>query len=161
MLAFGVPENFDTTGNYIDSKLANWAMMVNPNSTFTTDASQAINQALASQTQTDSTGQLGAQAFDPSPAAIPEPTTVAMWGLAAIVLVVSRRRSWRTETKAAESRLVLNADSPTCKPPPESHKARHNARPFRPAPRVSPPRQPASRQAPRSDPAITDSTEPM
>ena len=94
MLAFGVPENYDTTGNYIDSKLANWAMMVNPNSTFTTDASQAINQALASQTQTDSTGQLGAQAFDPSPAAIPEPTTVAMWGLAAIVLVVSRRRSW-------------------------------------------------------------------
>ncbi len=34
MLAFGVPENYDTTGNFIDSKVANWAMMVNPDSTF-------------------------------------------------------------------------------------------------------------------------------
>ena len=71
MLAFGVPENYDTTGNFIDSKLANWAMMVNPNSTFSTDASQAINQALASQNQTSSGDQLGAQEFNPSPPRFP------------------------------------------------------------------------------------------
>jgi hypothetical protein len=95
MLAFGVPENYDTTGNFIDSKLANWAMMVNPSSTFSTAAAQAINQALSSQNQAAGGSLLGAQEFNPSPAAIPEPTTVAMWGLAALAFVLSRRRRSR------------------------------------------------------------------
>ncbi len=82
MLAFGVPENYDTTGNFIDSKIASWAMMVNPNSTFSTAAAQAINQALASQAQPASTSLLGAQEVNPPP--IPEPATLAMWGLAAV-----------------------------------------------------------------------------
>jgi hypothetical protein len=93
MLAFGVPENYDTTGNYVDSKLANWAMMVNPSSTFSAAASQAITQALASQNQTSFGTALGAQEVNPSPAAIPEPTTVAMWGLAVLALFVSQRRN--------------------------------------------------------------------
>ncbi len=102
MLAFGVPENYDTTGNFIDSKIASWAMMVNPNSTFSTAAAQAINQALASQAQPALTGMLGAQEFNPSPPPIPEPATLAMWGLAvvgfaAFRLVRARRiRSPRT-----------------------------------------------------------------
>jgi hypothetical protein len=95
MLAFGVPENYDTTGNFIDSKLANWAMMVNPNSTFSSAAAQAITQALGSQNQAAAGSLLGAQEFNPSPAAIPEPTTVAMWGLAAVALIISRRRRAR------------------------------------------------------------------
>jgi hypothetical protein len=95
MLAFGVPENYDTTGNFIDSKVANWAMMVNPNSTFSSAAAQAIIQALGSQNQAASGSLLGAQEFSPSPAAIPEPTTVAMWGLAAVALVIARRRRAR------------------------------------------------------------------
>ena len=93
MLAFGVPENFDKTGNFIDSKIADWAMMVNPNSTFSPDASQAVTQALASQNQAGFTDQLGAQ--EVNPAAIPEPTTIAIWGLAAMGLIIARRRSWR------------------------------------------------------------------
>ena len=52
MLAFGVPENYDKTGNFIDSKVASWAMLVNPDSTFSTSAAQAINQALASASST-------------------------------------------------------------------------------------------------------------
>ena len=59
MLAFGVPENYDTTGNFIDSKVANWAMMVNPNSTFSSAAAQAITQALGSQNQVASGSLLG------------------------------------------------------------------------------------------------------
>ena len=34
MLAFGVGENYDHTGNYIDAPVANWAMMTSPNATF-------------------------------------------------------------------------------------------------------------------------------
>jgi hypothetical protein len=93
MLAFGVPENFDKSGNYVDSKIADWAMMVNANSSFSPDASQAITQALASQNQAGFTDQLGAQEVNPAP--IPEPTTIAMWGLAAAAFVVSRRGAWR------------------------------------------------------------------
>jgi hypothetical protein len=92
MLAFGVPENYDTTGTFIDSKIANWAMMVNPSSTFSPAAGQAITQALTSQDQSSSS-QLGAQ--EVSPAAIPEPTTIAIWGIAAFALAISRSRPWR------------------------------------------------------------------
>ena len=49
MLAFGVPENYDQSGSYIDSTVANWSMMVSPNSTFSPAASAAITQALAAQ----------------------------------------------------------------------------------------------------------------
>ena len=49
MLAFGVPENYDTTGNFVDSRMANWAMMVSPTSTFSPAAAQALDQALAAQ----------------------------------------------------------------------------------------------------------------
>ena len=48
MLAFGVPENYDTTGNYLDAKMASYSMMVNPNATFSPAAAQALTQALAS-----------------------------------------------------------------------------------------------------------------
>jgi hypothetical protein len=91
MLAFGVPENYDTTGNFIDSKMANWAMMVSPGATFSSAAAQAINQALAAQNQPASNSLLGAQELNPAPPPIPEPATLAMWGLAAIAFVVSRR----------------------------------------------------------------------
>jgi len=91
MLAFGVPENYDKTGNYVDSKMANWAMMVSPSSTFSPAAAQALAQALASQNSGDSGYQLGAQEYNPLPAAIPEPTTLALWALAAAAAVVARR----------------------------------------------------------------------
>ncbi len=89
MLALGVPENYDQTGTYVDSKLANWAMMVNPNATFSPGASQALLQAI--QNETNHTGsQLGAQALNAAPAAAPEPTTWALWALAATTALVAR-----------------------------------------------------------------------
>jgi len=100
MLAFGVPENYDKTGNYIDSKMANWSMMVSPSSTFSPAAAQALSQVLASQNDGNSAYQLGAQAFNPQPAAIPEPTTLALWALAAAAAVVARRsRSRRSQAR--------------------------------------------------------------
>jgi hypothetical protein len=89
MLAFGVPENYDTTGNFIDAKMANFSMMVSPGATFSSAAAQAINQALANQPATNSL--LGAQELNPAPPPIPEPATLVMWGLAAVAFVVSRR----------------------------------------------------------------------
>jgi hypothetical protein len=91
MLAFGVPENYDQTGAYVDSKLANWSMMVSSASTFSADASQAISQALASQNTGNSGSQLGAQ--EVNPAAVPEPTTIAVWFVGAAALLLSRQRS--------------------------------------------------------------------
>jgi len=94
MLAFGVPEKFDTTGNYLDAKLASFLMMVSPSATFSPAAAQAIIQALASQNVAGSFSQLGAQGLDGSPA--PEPTTLAIWALAATAFfVVQRTRSRR------------------------------------------------------------------
>jgi hypothetical protein len=89
MLAFGVPEKYDTTGNYLDAKMASLSMMLNPNATFSSAAAQAITQALASQNVTGSLSQLGAQGLDGSPA--PEPTTLAIWALAAAALLVAQR----------------------------------------------------------------------
>ena len=86
MLAFGVGENYDTTGNYIDARNANWSMMTNPDSTFSSAAAQALQTALATNSSSSSTVQ-GAQLINGQP--VPEPTTVACWlvGLSAAVLV--------------------------------------------------------------------------
>jgi hypothetical protein len=92
MLAFGVPENYDQTGNYIDAKMANWAMMVNSASTFSPGAAQAISQALAVQNNGSTGYGLGAQ--EVSAAAVPEPATLTLWAAgAAALLVISRMRN--------------------------------------------------------------------
>jgi hypothetical protein len=91
MLALGVPEKYDQTGKYIDSKMANWSMMISPNSTFSPAASQALAQVLASQSSTDSSYQLGAQEYNP----VPEPTTMALWVVAAGATFGWRSRSRR------------------------------------------------------------------
>jgi hypothetical protein len=90
MLAMGVPENYDQTGSYVDSQLANWAMMVNPNAAFSPGASQALLQAIQNQSNNPGS-QLGAQGLNPLPAAAPEPTTWALWALAATTALVARR----------------------------------------------------------------------
>ncbi len=86
MLSFGIGENYDQTGNYIDARNANWAMMVNPNATFSSGAAQALQTALATNSTSSSNIQ-GAQLINGQP--VPEPTTVACWlvGLSAAALM--------------------------------------------------------------------------
>ncbi len=98
MLAFGVPENYDTTGNYIDARNASLSMLTSPTATFSTAAAQAI-QAQLSATSTDSGYQPGAQYIGPQ--AVPEPATVALW-LAAI----AGFGFWRGKTTAAKTSLA-------------------------------------------------------
>ena len=93
MLAFGVPENYDQTGKYIDSTVASWAMMVSPTATFSPAAAAALNQALAGEHNANSTTQ---QAQIISDSEVPEPATLALWVVAGAVVAVARRRSLRT-----------------------------------------------------------------
>ncbi len=94
MLAFGVPENYDTTGNFVDARSANWAMMVSPTSTFSAAAAQALDQALASQNGSTSGTQLGAQLVG-SESPVPEPATIALWTAAGAAIVIAKRRKSR------------------------------------------------------------------
>ena len=88
MLAFGVPEKFDQTGNYIDATNATWSMMTNPMSTFSPAAAQAINQSLQGANSSVGTSSL-AQYVDPQ--AVPEPTTVLAWGLGLLAMAAGPR----------------------------------------------------------------------
>jgi hypothetical protein len=88
MLAFGVPENYDQTGNFIDARNASFAMITNPNSVFSPAAAQALNQALA-QPQSPAVFSQGAQVVG---AAVPEPASVAVWALGGVALFAARRR---------------------------------------------------------------------
>ena len=48
MLAFGVGEKYDQTGNFVDARNATWAMMTSPDSTFSQAAAQALTLAITS-----------------------------------------------------------------------------------------------------------------
>lgn len=89
MLAFGVPENYDHTGHFIDSPTANLSMMLDPNATFSQGASLAL---LGQNFQNNNDpASPGAQIIGPMP--VPEPTTIAAWAavLGGLALARSRR----------------------------------------------------------------------
>jgi MYXO-CTERM domain-containing protein len=88
MLAFGVPEKYDQTGNYIDATNANWSMITNPNATFSPAAAQAINQALQSANSAGGDSSL-AQYVNLHPA--PEPATFVAWGFGLLALAAGPR----------------------------------------------------------------------
>lgn len=89
MLAFGVPEKFDQTGNYLDATNANWAMMVSPTATFSPSAAQAINQALQAENASGAGNDWLAQYVSPQPA--PEPATILGWGLGLLAVAAGSR----------------------------------------------------------------------
>jgi hypothetical protein len=89
MLAFGVGENYDQSGNFVDARNANWSMMTSPNSTFSQGASQAILTALASN-PTGTTGIQGAQLLSAQP--VPEPATLLIWAACLSAAALLRRK---------------------------------------------------------------------
>jgi hypothetical protein len=87
MLTFGVGENYDMTGNYIDARMANWSMIINPTSTFSPAAAAALRAAM---TPSPTDFMPAAQMINPT--TTPEPTTWALWGLATATLRWRQRR---------------------------------------------------------------------
>jgi hypothetical protein len=88
MLAFGVTEVYDQTGKYIDSTAGQTSMFLNPNATFSPGAVQDLLSRDFKQANGSPTSP-GAQLVEGAP--VPEPATLASWGLGAIALIAVRR----------------------------------------------------------------------
>jgi hypothetical protein len=88
MLAFGVKENYDQTGQFLDARNALWSMMSNPSATFSPDAIKALNTALAQDTGS-TVGDQAAQVLATHP--VPEPATVALWVVGSMAFLLHRR----------------------------------------------------------------------
>ncbi len=89
MLAFGVGENYDKTGNFIDAASIKWATITSSDATFSSSAAQAILASLASVNSSQSY-LLRPQSLEA--AAVPEPTTLCIWGLSGAVVLLRRAR---------------------------------------------------------------------
>lgn len=94
MLAFGVGENYDTSGHSIDARNASLTMMLDPHARFSPAAAAALNQALAAADPAG--GATAAQVVDAQ--AVPEPATAAVWVAGLLAAAAFRFRS-RAQTK--------------------------------------------------------------
>ncbi len=92
MLAFGVPEVHDTTGNYIDAEKANFSMMTDPNAVF---SSGAVQDLLSKNFLAGGNTLMTPLAQEVDPQNVPEPATLAAWTLVGVGAVVIRRRRSR------------------------------------------------------------------
>ena len=88
MLAFGVPEDHDQSGTSIDSTTGQLAMFLNPNAKFSTGAVQDL---LSKDFQAQNSQSLFSSPQLIDSASVPEPATLALWGLGAMVVVTTRR----------------------------------------------------------------------
>ncbi|HEV3165197.1 MAG TPA: PEP-CTERM sorting domain-containing protein [Isosphaeraceae bacterium] len=91
MIAFGVGENHDQTGNYIDSRVASWSMMVDPNATFSQGAAQELLSKNFLASSAPAAGP-SAQLVPAGSSAVPEPGTLVLWTLAGGVLAFRGRK---------------------------------------------------------------------
>ncbi len=88
MLAFGVPEVHDTTGQYLDARNASLWMMSSPNARFSPGA---VSDLLSKNFQATNGSVLypGAQVLDSQ--TVPEPATLALWAVLATAGAIAHR----------------------------------------------------------------------
>lgn len=102
MHAFGV-EHHDTSGNYLDSAVTPWEVLVDPNTVFGPDATQELLASNFQESYGSAGSSLRAQhvhgadcqcvaAMGISPSPVPEPASLALWAVAGVVGLIVRRR---------------------------------------------------------------------
>jgi hypothetical protein len=94
MHAFGVAVHHDQTGNYLDAATANWSLLTSSDATL---SSAAVSDIVAHNIgrSSSSSGGIGGQQIDGDQeilAPVPEPATIAFWGLTGTVLILQQRR---------------------------------------------------------------------
>ncbi len=105
MHSFNV-DHHDTTGQFLDGAVANWSMLLDPNTKFSSAAVTDIQNNLANGLSTigdsNTTGFLGEKiigktdALMIAPQPVPEPTTIAMWAASLLFgYVVNKKRQCR------------------------------------------------------------------
>lgn len=95
MLAFGVPEVHDATGNFIDARNATWRMMTDPNAVF---SESAVRDLLSRDFRArNNFFLLAAQVIDPAP--VPEPATIALWSASTLAVFFIRARKARKSVR--------------------------------------------------------------
>jgi len=121
MHAFGVSDHPDQTGGYLDAAVADWKMLTDPNTTFSPSA-VALMKSLSNGTNSGTVGAeilksgllaaqchcnfcdkmtgLGIDGAQVLAAAVPEPTTFAVWAAAGLGALAVRRRSLRVARPA-------------------------------------------------------------
>jgi hypothetical protein len=95
MHAFGVGVHYDQTGTHVDAANATWSLLTDPNSTFSSQAAQAIAATSYSPNGSgnDSTSrQMMVDGDQEILAAVPEPATVALWSLGLLGVALYRRK---------------------------------------------------------------------
>lgn len=102
MHAFGVGYHPDQSGKYIDAGSATWALLTDPNTTFSPAAVTAINGAYFSDptSGSSSTEMLAVDGDMEILQAVPEPATWAAWGLVAAAGLCYRRNLARRPAAA-------------------------------------------------------------
>jgi hypothetical protein len=96
MLAFGVPEVHDQSGQYIDSPVASWSMMTSPTATFSPGA---VADLLSKNFQATSGDGLNPSAQLLGPPTVPEPSTAILWA----AMVTSTLLAWRVRRRVERS----------------------------------------------------------
>jgi hypothetical protein len=95
MHAFGVGVHHDQTGNYLDAAKATWPLLTDPNATLSPDAVSDIIGHNVGRDGNMSAGASGQGLVDGDQEileTVPEPSTIALWGLAAMALILHQRR---------------------------------------------------------------------
>jgi PEP-CTERM motif len=102
MHAFGVGVHHDQTGQFLDAASAQWSLLANPDATL---SPAAVGDILAQNIGRNGNMSLGVGGQLSSPgdidgdqeilAPVPEPSTIALWGLAATALIFHARRRAR------------------------------------------------------------------
>jgi hypothetical protein len=94
MHAFGVAVHHDQTGTFLDAGSASWAILSSPNTVFSPAAVADINAHLDGTASSSGTGAEQIDGGQMLTQPVPEPATIALWGLgAAAAAYLSRRRA--------------------------------------------------------------------